>query len=985
MITKGIIKSIDYNGNTCTVRVPFFETANNDEIISTAPISNTPGSYNGYKVDDVVWVAFEDGSMDNPVVIGKLYLGVEAEKADPRGTLNVVDSKVSNSAEIPFDTKLGSNVADNVANTNVPFRSLEQVANSLSTAEVNIAQNDRDYGNRFKQTFAQIDATGKEITTNLEQTASEIRAEVESTKEILEGNILETKTALEIKDDEISARVEEVNMSLDGKIETTKSEIKTTTDEISLTVSNNKKELQDNIDGVQSNLNKAEETLTSAINQKADDITAEVAAAYVAQDGKSTSEAFGWSLKKDNWSIYKKENDTTTNVLYVDEKGLSVTGNITANSLTIKSGKSIEDALSDTKDEAVSDAAKDATTKADNAKTGAISEIDGRGYKNEAGVVNIIDGKITADYLAAKGIYTNQLEIYSEESEPILLANVNGSRTVTIGGFNVNTNAIYNGTDSMSSNARGVYLGTDGIKLGSNFEVAPSGELKAKAGKLGEFTIGASSAIAIADDPAMATSGIYSAGYIQNFNEIAPIGATGVYLGTDGIKLGENFSIDPTGAITAHQCSFVSGEIGGWKLSPTGLASDSIELRHNSINIGNAQLYSYSTTSNGSYDRLVINGGHSRSGFEIGFKGSSFNSFTVTVAVTKTNNKWVMSATLSPGNITTTHVITVNVQGKTGIWPFISKKTETIDFIFNASAATTAQTAEDKNLTDSFGFLSNHQCGFVFSGPLDVDDSTKYKTSASKNIYESENSSGVTLSFGDIVPKYKELTLGTIDDPWEAIYVKNVYHLPTTAETGLIPTDNFGSGGSIGGGGGGNPGLGTLCFDAGTKITLADGSLKNIEDVTTNDSVISYNTEKNCFETSKVVNTIKAATNKELIVLYFSDGTEVWTTMTHPFYTTEGWTSLKPEYDYNHYEDISDDYFVLMHTGQQFYKLKQNTGDCEIEYSTLKSIKYRHGVSKEHVVYNLDIDNCNTFFANGILGHNIAVKDKNLSFTHTYN
>jgi hypothetical protein len=54
MITKGIIKSIDYNGNTCTVRVPFFETANNDEIISTAPISNTPGSYNGYKVDDIV-------------------------------------------------------------------------------------------------------------------------------------------------------------------------------------------------------------------------------------------------------------------------------------------------------------------------------------------------------------------------------------------------------------------------------------------------------------------------------------------------------------------------------------------------------------------------------------------------------------------------------------------------------------------------------------------------------------------------------------------------------------------------------------------------------------------------------------------------------------------------------------------------------------------------------------------------------------------
>ena len=179
MVTKGIIKTIDFAGNTCTVRIPFFETANNDEIISTAPISNTPGSYNGYKVGDVVWVAFEDGSMDRPVVIGKLYLGVETEKADPRGTINVVDSKASNSAEIPFDTRLSSNVANNVAKTNVPFASLESISNALSTAEVNIAQNDRDYGNRFKQVISDIEGTN----STLEQTANRMVAQVSGYKQ----------------------------------------------------------------------------------------------------------------------------------------------------------------------------------------------------------------------------------------------------------------------------------------------------------------------------------------------------------------------------------------------------------------------------------------------------------------------------------------------------------------------------------------------------------------------------------------------------------------------------------------------------------------------------------------------------------------------------------------------------------------------------------------------------------------------------------
>jgi len=60
MITKGIIKSIDYNGNTCIVRIPIFESSATDtETTFEAIFSITPGMYNGYLENDVVLVSFE--------------------------------------------------------------------------------------------------------------------------------------------------------------------------------------------------------------------------------------------------------------------------------------------------------------------------------------------------------------------------------------------------------------------------------------------------------------------------------------------------------------------------------------------------------------------------------------------------------------------------------------------------------------------------------------------------------------------------------------------------------------------------------------------------------------------------------------------------------------------------------------------------------------------------------------------------------------
>lgn len=109
MITKAEIQSIDLVGNTCIVRMPFFETLNvGDKAIAEAIFSITPGVYNSYKVGDVVLVAFEDNQLSKPTVIGKLYISSTDSYNDPRGAINCSDLTVCNNCKIPLNTELVS-------------------------------------------------------------------------------------------------------------------------------------------------------------------------------------------------------------------------------------------------------------------------------------------------------------------------------------------------------------------------------------------------------------------------------------------------------------------------------------------------------------------------------------------------------------------------------------------------------------------------------------------------------------------------------------------------------------------------------------------------------------------------------------------------------------------------------------------------------------------------------------------------------------
>lgn len=133
MITKGEIQSINLLSNTCVVRMPLFESAGiKDAVVASATFSNLPGGYAGFKEGDVVWVAFEDGQMQLPVVIGKLFLGVDKENKIPRGAINCETLSVKDSVTLPFNTKIDISSSNNIVTGYDNFSSLISVFNAIN-------------------------------------------------------------------------------------------------------------------------------------------------------------------------------------------------------------------------------------------------------------------------------------------------------------------------------------------------------------------------------------------------------------------------------------------------------------------------------------------------------------------------------------------------------------------------------------------------------------------------------------------------------------------------------------------------------------------------------------------------------------------------------------------------------------------------------------------------------------------------------------
>lgn len=148
MITKGIIQSINYLDNTCTLRIPTFETAGNKiNYVLESTITIAPGIYNGYKVNDVVLVGFGPTGFDEPIILGKLYLGVAQEKASGGGSIACTDLVVNNTASLPATTTINfGNIFEDTTKASVAemsefkkYKSFKDVFSAVASNSKNIA------------------------------------------------------------------------------------------------------------------------------------------------------------------------------------------------------------------------------------------------------------------------------------------------------------------------------------------------------------------------------------------------------------------------------------------------------------------------------------------------------------------------------------------------------------------------------------------------------------------------------------------------------------------------------------------------------------------------------------------------------------------------------------------------------------------------------------------------------------------------------
>jgi len=151
---------------------------------------------------------------------------------------------------------------------------------------------------------------------------------------------------------------------------------------------------------------------------------------------------------------------------------------------------------------------------------------------------------------------------------------------------------------------------------------------------------------------------------------------------------------------------------------------------------------------------------------------------------------------------------------------------------------------------------------------------------------------------------------------------------------------------------------GGACFIAGTKVSMGDGSLRNIEEIEIGDIVLSFNEKTKSTEGKKVMG-LKNPIHDDMIKYTFTDESFVICTQDHPFYTNDYvLSSYSPELTIERYQLNRE-----IHRIQIDDNVYTEGGNMKI-----KNIEVLPADNTQ--TYIISVEDNSNFYANGILVHN---------------
>ena len=152
----------------------------------------------------------------------------------------------------------------------------------------------------------------------------------------------------------------------------------------------------------------------------------------------------------------------------------------------------------------------------------------------------------------------------------------------------------------------------------------------------------------------------------------------------------------------------------------------------------------------------------------------------------------------------------------------------------------------------------------------------------------------------------------------------------------------------------------TTCFVAGTKVTMADGTNKNIEDVEIGEEILAKD------GVNKVMGYDRPLLGSRK--LYSFNNGKPFVTSEHPFMTIDGWKSIDPIATFKENPDLNVETL--------------NINDViltQFDPITIENIDIHEG-NTDQLLYNFVLDGDNTYYADGYLVHNKDVINGNNNY-----